>query len=1673
MEFDKLVKLPKYECCLKVLESTEQIQPFVEYLITTISSTKEISQWLHYLITASENPNKFYQKLKQEGEKNSGSCSKSWSGDGWFYNCKTCQLDKTSCLCIECFKNGNHEGHDYRLVGGCYGMCDCGDPQSWKPSGWCKNHKGPPEHPEELLEKNFRERLSPIFQSICKYFYELINKRINHGKNTIDYNSVVEKKSNQEAHIELSKFLSTSKFCLEEILEIMKIFDILDQGGAGTRRVGGQVMYSYKLKANGNEKKKEEEKTFLYYFMKFTNIERGTIYEKIRDFLYKMMVDLPFKFEFLKIYMELFPKMMDRVSLFYNPSVSYCELTEFSVQLFTVPAFVEKLCTEMNHLETFFTTMANILESAMVSDEQEAENMVLDLKHPTVVNRKLYRISNDLTFILSDIWTCQYAIMKDNYMFELFVNIYSMLQGMNQFKKISQAPQEFIENDKWIQSYTLESDLYELPTLIVLGLLAGENKIEKATKSIESLKPGKITKSLIKKIVEVYDLMVDDILHWVKKMNKLNLDLKEKSYLLNQSKDQNKNYLIYDFDFTKNNISFHFPIHRMLSLFISSALKFWKSDPKKLNLFTIFKKSIINEDKKEEKEEEEEEQEEEVYLNNFLPIIIHIIRLQSICSEIRLDLWKKNGTNINRQADFQRLAIFSTNNIDNDLFLLQVATILMDPNLMLLNCLNEFNLIDYISLGQPKILVELGEEKNKEVTEEVRFQKSLVTVEFLRLILNILLERNNSGFLTDHQKLEREIIHVLAISPSKFSTLVRSIPNSLLEDLDENILEEITFKVANLNKEKGILTLKKEYWKKFEGQYFPHYTKRQAELAEERYYKFLEIENKNLSKEKQVPIRHPIPEYEAPLETIKNVPKIINNHLFYQILFSLLYNSIIEDGIYNEELLETVLHCIYYLLAIPYKSSKIEEEEEEEFRMEINENDNGFNEIKFQDPNNFLKNVSNVIKTAKGEYSFVILLIKILDDEQRKPLHSLVHEILKKLYNQKIHNKEIISQKIGNVLKLNNNLEEKNVNEESEIEKRKRLIREKQKTMMEEMNKKQSKIIEKYDLVLNTEKEKEEKDKQNEENEEKENEKEKENESITSLNDQEYTYLNYDEHCQYLTCSLCHETFSKTKEKPIAMMAFITEKNQIQKKLSQDVEELFCLGRSHLIHVECYQNYLSNLLKRKYERQWYEGIKVANLSKFEFLNPLNRKIVNTIIPLIIFPKSDLNETTNKKKKKISLVTDYQNVDLFKNSLEAIEPLIDFETQLISQSLVENSLLFESINSFVGRLGIVKSTELIETPEQSEAGYDILFNLFSNTITGYELLTRLENNHDLNSVNRFSLQTIFRICCVFGKRNNAGREIIQKIKFQIWDFLINSHTTESLSHIYDIDLFNLIIKFYCLLSNEISNEELFFHIIRLIIPFFILQILYKLELIEMGLDELQEAEIIKIQSHLIPFLRSLLIFYKNCIDQEIQNSKPLSFAIIDYQKLCELLHLPTDFKLFLKSESITKLIKKWKEIKNEETIKDIQIRKILPLKDFLQMDFPQNFNELWYKYQNNEKFPKSLCMCLLTGQLLNMKTKENSDFINAKEYCNLMGGNGLNLSITGIYASGMILNADDIGLILMKGFYLDKWNEPDFGLKRGKSLLFNKEILLEYFKSYFDHTIIDQLIIFRNLHRRMN
>eukprot|EP00300_Choanocystis_sp_HF-7_P016083 c19291_g1_i2.p1 GENE.c19291_g1_i2~~c19291_g1_i2.p1 ORF type:complete len:1392 (+),score=257.16 c19291_g1_i2:214-4176(+) len=68
-------------------------------------------------------------------------------------------MTESSCICPECFLNGDHEGHDYKIYhSGMGGSCDCGDPLAWRESGNCTRHgagaeEDSPPVPEAVIQR--------------------------------------------------------------------------------------------------------------------------------------------------------------------------------------------------------------------------------------------------------------------------------------------------------------------------------------------------------------------------------------------------------------------------------------------------------------------------------------------------------------------------------------------------------------------------------------------------------------------------------------------------------------------------------------------------------------------------------------------------------------------------------------------------------------------------------------------------------------------------------------------------------------------------------------------------------------------------------------------------------------------------------------------------------------------------------------------------------------------------------------------------------------------------------------------------------------------------------------------------------------------------------------------------------------------------------------------------------------------------------------------------------------------------------------------------------------------------------------------------------------------------------------------------------------------------------
>jgi hypothetical protein len=113
-------------------------------------------------------------------------CENAWDGYHIGYRCYTCAKSEHSCICIECFNAGDHEGHDFRLFqsqsGGC---CDCGDGMAWKESGFCRHHN--PQTPidmDGMLPHEVADTVRSLLGSIVWILVWVLKRVAQHDEGT-------------------------------------------------------------------------------------------------------------------------------------------------------------------------------------------------------------------------------------------------------------------------------------------------------------------------------------------------------------------------------------------------------------------------------------------------------------------------------------------------------------------------------------------------------------------------------------------------------------------------------------------------------------------------------------------------------------------------------------------------------------------------------------------------------------------------------------------------------------------------------------------------------------------------------------------------------------------------------------------------------------------------------------------------------------------------------------------------------------------------------------------------------------------------------------------------------------------------------------------------------------------------------------------------------------------------------------------------------------------------------------------------------------------------------------------------------------------------------------------------------------------------------------------------
>lgn len=189
-------------------------------------------------------------------------------------------------------------------------------------------------------------------------------------------------------------------------------------------------------------------------------------------------------------------------------------------------------------------------------------------------------------------------------------------------------------------------------------------------------------------------------------------------------------------------------------------------------------------------------------------------------AQIRTGLWVRNGFAIRGQLLHYRDFMLRELCYDQDLFILQVALIILDPNTVIVTILDRFGLLGYFSGAFLHSTYEPA-------------QLSSMVEEVLYVLITIFSENASASRMPVEGQVRREIVHALALGPCSYTDLVKRVAERLVEDVCfERVLREVTnFKAPETTTDSGVYELKDEVFDEV-NPFFYHYTRNKREEVE-------------------------------------------------------------------------------------------------------------------------------------------------------------------------------------------------------------------------------------------------------------------------------------------------------------------------------------------------------------------------------------------------------------------------------------------------------------------------------------------------------------------------------------------------------------------------------------------------------------------------------------------------------------------------------------------------------------------------------------------------------------------------------------------------------------------------------------------------------------------------
>ncbi|CAK9232731.1 unnamed protein product [Sphagnum troendelagicum] len=325
---------------------------------------------LNFSMCGREDLTSHIEGLRAKGEQQ---CNKVWAKGKIAYRCRTCQLNDSSAICVDCFQAGDHRNHDYVMYhsesGGC---CDCGDKDAWKISGFCNIH-------------------GSLQVQMCTLEDELVDKTHEAVRCVLRELSiwiVIRKKTTgpmHEHHETMTlKYLQWSQqVCSVDVLRNIVCEDVIRNFS-----VIGVICHLQSTNLTSP----------LELLLDTLPSMSQRVIEAETTLFLQLLYKSEFKHDFSEVLKDKYEKIVIPAVDDEVPNYDYVDtnLDRVMVQLFNVPDITNKLIEDHNLLECFTTVFCDVISRCTKGDHS-----IVDVEHGAIKRKVYLRPQGDLRLILN------------------------------------------------------------------------------------------------------------------------------------------------------------------------------------------------------------------------------------------------------------------------------------------------------------------------------------------------------------------------------------------------------------------------------------------------------------------------------------------------------------------------------------------------------------------------------------------------------------------------------------------------------------------------------------------------------------------------------------------------------------------------------------------------------------------------------------------------------------------------------------------------------------------------------------------------------------------------------------------------------------------------------------------------------------------------------------------------------------------------------------------------------------------------------------------------------------------------------------------------------------------------------------------------------------------------